>query len=99
MPYLEREEYLNAIKNNVGDDESEEVLEFITNMTDTYDELTKRNKGYNELETKFNNLKKEYKERFFSGGGNDTIIETEEETETDNEDEKILTYENLFKSE
>ena len=99
MPYLDREEYLNAIKNKVGEDESDEALEFIANMTDTYDELINRNKGYDELETKFNNLKKEYKERFFSGGGNDTIIETEEESESDNEDEKILTYENLFKSE
>lgn len=101
MPYLDREEYLNAIKNKVGEDESEEALSFIANMTDTYDELSNRNKGYNDLETKYNELKKEYKERFFSGGGGetDTIIESEEKTESEDEDEKVLTYENLFKSE
>ena len=100
MPYLDREEYLNAIKNKVGEDESDETLAFIANMTDTYDELTNRNKGYDDLETKYNNLKKEYKDRFFSGGSEtDTIIESEEETESDKEDEKVLTYENLFKTE
>lgn len=97
MPFLEREDFLKSVNDRIGEDTSEESLSFIANMSDTYDELTRRAASYDELNGKYENLKKEYKERFFNTETKEDADETADIE--DDQEEKILTYDDLFKTE
>ena len=74
MAILTRDEYMNRIKERIGEDESPEALSFIADMSDTFDgnaNATRISELEQELESERNalaDLRKEYKERFFSGG-------------------------------
>lgn len=66
------------IQEIIGDDNSESNLTLLEDFTDTFDDLSsKANKGageweekYNDVNTKYTDLQKRYKERFFSGISN-----------------------------
>lgn len=73
---LTREEFMNQLKQRIGDDRSDETLKFLEDMTDTYDELEKQNSGNKktdeewekELKAKDDEWRKKYTDRFFSTG-------------------------------
>lgn len=75
MPVLNRDDFLARVQSVVGDDTDDDTLALIADFTDTFDDLTNRADG-NEWKTKYEaehtaheNLRKEYRDRFFSGGG------------------------------
>lgn len=93
MAILSADEYREAIKNMVGDSTEDSDIQFIENMTDTYESLSTKAKS-NEAESwkrKYEDLQTKYKERFFSP--NPESAEPEFEDDKPNK----LTFDNLFK--
>lgn len=102
MAVLEKEAFMNLIKAKIGDSTSDEDLKFLEDVTDTYNDLEQKSNGEstNEWEEKYNNLDKEwrekYKARFFQ-----TDNEDENNINNNNEDENKddIQIEDLFKTE
>lgn len=83
---LDREKFFAMIKSKVGEDTGKEALEFLENVTDTYNDLTKKIEDAGEYtKEKYYALDKEwaekYKARFFEGATK--AEETPKETEED----------------
>lgn len=100
MAVLNRDEFFNAIQTRVGNDTSDDAINFIENMTDTFNSLENGANGdgvdwkqkYEELDESW---KKKYAHRFFSGGSN-SVPPQENNNQVEN-DEPDTSYESLFK--
>lgn len=96
MAVLERDKFFERIRGQIGDDSTDEAIAFLEDVTDTYNSLSGSGDGtdwkqkYDENDAAW---RKKYTERFFSGGDTNTDNDTEQEQN------KPLTYENLFKTE
>ena len=70
MSIKSREELLNGAKAIFGDSETDEVLEFLGDITDTLDDYENKVNDKEDWQTKYeendSNWRKKYKERFFS---------------------------------
>ena len=103
MSVLSKEDLLSAIKTRFGEDNSDEAIKFLEDVTDTISDLESKANGDGEdWKTKYTELDKEwrkrYTDRFFSGsleGSEDDNIEEH----TGSEDNTPKTYEDLFKTE
>lgn len=81
MAVLNRDDFMKKIAEIVGESTDEANLKLIEDFTDTFDDLThKATEGagdweqkFNDVNTKYGDLQKRYKERFFSGVPNNTI--------------------------
>lgn len=98
MAILSREEYFDRLSKHIGDNNTDEAIAFMEDMTDTYNSLTdKITQNGDDWEKKYHDLdntwKERYKHRFFSGGSNAYSEEKESSTEETNERIKI---EDLF---
>lgn len=87
------DDILNSIKEQIGDEQTDEAIELLEDITDTFNDVTKNNnedwkKKYEENDA---NWRKKYRDRFFSK------TDEFEDEETYGEDRKILKYEELFK--
>lgn len=80
MAKLNREQFLEAIKSRIGDDTSDVAMQFVEDMTDTFDGFSTNDSAQriSELEQQLNSAKSEkdeldkswrqrYRDRFFSG--------------------------------
>lgn len=95
MPKLERDAFMERIKAIVGESTDDDALSFIADMTDTYDGLAQPSdweEKYNAEHAAHEALRKEYKDRFFSGG-----INNQPDPEPDKPGAEEITYEDLFK--
>lgn len=95
MPKLERDAFMERIKAIVGEATDDDALSFIADMTDTYDGLAQPSdweEKYNAEHAAHEALRKEYKDRFFSGGGTPSP-----DPEPDKPGAEEITYEDLFK--
>jgi hypothetical protein len=95
MPKLERDAFMERIKAIVGEATDDDALSFIADMTDTYDGLAQPSdweEKYNTEHAAHEALRKEYRDRFFSGGG-----ATPPDPEPDKPGAEEITYEDLFK--
>lgn len=98
MAVLSRDDFMTRINERVGDDNSDDALSFIEDMTDTFDDLSSTNnteeweKKYNALDTKW---REKYKARFMSAGTdpNSVIDEQEEDIKDDGLE---TTFDDLF---
>lgn len=100
MSVLDREAFFEAVQKRVGEDTSDEAIQFIEDMTDTYNDIENRAAGdgvdwearYKELDETW---KRKYAHRFFSGPvtvrNEQTAIEEDEEENREN-----ITYKDLF---
>lgn len=76
MAVLNREDFLKAVNERVGNDTSDDALAFIENMTDTYAHLEEAGQDDKETVEYWKNKAEEidegwrvkYQNRFFSGG-------------------------------
>ena len=101
MAVLSKEEFMKRLKEQVGEDTSDETVSFIEDMTDTFNDLETRSSGnsdeqwkqkYDELDKSW---RKKYKDRFFNS---ETIPEqTKDEQEEDVKDDgEEKTFADLF---
>lgn len=90
-----RDEILEIIRGRIGDDNSDEALSFIEDITDTVNDYESRLADSTDWKTKYEendkNWRERYKERFFSNEIDETEITTNEVV-----DETPTTYEELF---
>lgn len=97
MSVLNREEFLNKLKEKIGDSTEDSDLKLIEDFTDTYDDLVSSTKPDGiDWKKKYEDNDKEwrtkYRERFFSG--TPQINEPEPEPEPEPEDD--ITFDDLF---
>lgn len=101
MAVLNKSDFLERLKTIVGENTDEETISLVEDFTDTYNDLEEKsnNKAYEELEAKYNDLSKKYKERFFS---TEPTTKTEPKTDipTPEEDKpepaETIKFEDLF---
>ena len=94
MPKLERDAFMERIKAIVGDATDDDALSFIADMTDTYDGLAKPSdweEKYNTEHAAHEALRKEYRDRFFSGNAGDPP------PEPDKPGAEEITFDDLFR--
>lgn len=94
MSKLTKEEFMNALKTRIGDSTTDEDLNFLKDMNDTYDELEKASQDTTDWKSKYEendaNWRQRYKDTFFNKPDEDEDIDPDK-------DNKPLTYESLFK--
>lgn len=99
MSVLNRDDFFARVQNIVGTDTSDESLQFVEDMTDTYNEMERQVNGdginwqerYNELD---NSWRERYRHRFFNGGS--SYIPQERENETKDGKGDTITIDDLF---
>lgn len=66
MAVLDRENFMNRLKERVGEDTSDEAISFIEDMQDTFNDLETRSSGNNDeqWETKIEDLNKEWQTKY-----------------------------------
>lgn len=96
MSVKSKDEILVSIRDRFADDNSDEVLSFLEDVTDTFNDLESKVKDNTDWKAKAEQIDSEwrekYKARFFSG--------TEDDNEPEIVDEiKTYNYEDLFREE
>jgi len=92
-----KDELFEAIKNKFAEDDSEETISLIEDITDTVNDYNTRLSSETDWKTKYETndaeWRKKYKERFFNSAGNN-----EDDVPTDDvpEQNKKLRFEDLF---
>ena len=97
MSKLTKEEFMNALKTRIGDSTTDEDLNFLKDMNDTYDELEKAGQDTTDWKTKYEENDASWRQRY-----KDTFFNKPDENYDDGKNdydkaEKPLTYESLFK--
>lgn len=99
MPQLNREDFMTRIKAIVGEADDDESLSFIADMTDTFDAMSQPSDLQAELDAEKKahaDLRKKYKERFFSGAPADKPNKQPSD-ETHPHGAEEITFDDLFK--
>ena len=107
MAILSKEDFLNSIKQRIGDDTSDDAMKFLEDMTDTFEDLSKAKETDGEdWKAKYDELDKtwrdKYKARFFEGSNANSSNETnasgvkDEETNDTQDDSESVTFDDLF---
>lgn len=94
MAVLDRDNFFNRIRERLGEDDSEEALSYLEDMTDTWDDLERRarREGEENWEEKYNNLDAEWRKRYM-----DRFFNTIEGAKGDIKDDgKVRSFETLF---
>ena len=96
MAVKSREEILNQINARIGDDNSDEALTLIEDVTDTFAELESRANGDGtdwkaEAERIEKEWRKKYRERFSSGSSNE-----DDSIDSNGDTNKKYTFDKLF---
>lgn len=99
MAVRTKEELMNMINERIGEDDSDETLEFLEDVTDTLNDFESKSTGDSEdwkakYEENDASWRKKYRDRFF----NNSVEEIEENEEVETEKEP-KTFEDLFKKE
>lgn len=98
MAVKTKEEILSAVKDRLGDDNSDEALSFIADISDTYDDMSNQIAKSGEWKKKFEqndaDWRKKYRDRFFSKP--ETEPDLEDDADIEPEKKKPLTFDELF---
>lgn len=91
-----KDEILNAIKERLGEDTSDETLSLIEDVTDTLDDYETKTNDSTDWKTKYEENDKtwreRYRDRFFSGEADD--VDEPDDIDDDTPDKR--TFEDLF---
>lgn len=95
MAVLSKEDFLAKIQERIGEDNSDEAIGFIEDMTDTYNSMETQLADTTDWKAKFEEndamWKQKYKDRFFTG------VQEENKDEFLEEDNKEITsFDELF---
>lgn len=91
---LSKEDFINAIKEKIGDDTSDESIAFLENMTDTVSDYESRLSDKTDWKQKFEENDKQWRQKYMERFSapvkqeRETIIEPDDET---------LDFNSLFK--
>ena len=103
MAVLSREDFFSHLHETLGDSTTEESMQFLEDMTDTYNDLEQKANGTGiDWEKKYHELneawKEKYKRRFFSSGGHSAIPDDSKNEENDDvvNRAKTITIKDLF---
>lgn len=100
MSILSREQLFEKVKDKFKDDDNDDTLELIADITDTFNNFQSETEKIEELKTELKNNDKKwrekYKNRFFSTKDNDEKEGAEDEDDEGTIETKRLSYENLF---
>lgn len=72
MPQLNRDDFMVRINSRLGDDNSEDALNFLRDMADTFDGLSSQptdvvsKSDFDNLQGRYDELSRNYRERFMS---------------------------------
>lgn len=101
MAVRTKEELLELVKNRIGEDNSDEALAFIEDITDTFSDLeAKSSTDWKEMYDALNNEWRErYKARFFSGPVDEDVDDVIDDVNDVEDEAKDLSYEALFEEE
>ena len=95
MAIKSKQEILEKLAKIIGENKDDDTITFIEDISDTIDDYEKKTKDTTEWEEKYKqndaDWRKKYTERFFSPSEKD-----EEISEPEEEQEKPLTFDNLF---
>lgn len=93
MAVRTKEEIFDLLKARVGDDNSDETLTFIEDLTDTFNDMDSRINDSGDWKSKYDDLSAKYKERFFSSPASPKEPEDEDEEQ---KPKKPMTFDDLF---
>ena len=88
MAVLTSEEFLQLIKQRVGDSTSDEDISFIEDASDTINSMSQYETGISKLKMENENLRKKYRDRFFNP--------KPDELENEEPEQEKLTFYSLF---
>lgn len=101
MAIKTKEELLELVRNRIGEDNSDEALAFIEDISDTIADLEA--KSTTDWEEKYNSLDNEwrerYKARFFSAPVDEDVDDVIDDVNDVEDEAKDLSYEALFEEE
>ena len=99
MAVVSKEQLLDAVKLTLGENTSDEALKLIEDITDTISSYEE--KGQDDWKTRYEEndrlWRQRYRDRFYSG---ETVTdESDPPADTEENEQVILSYEQLFKEE
>lgn len=98
MAVLSKEDFLSRINERIGDDNSDEAIAFMEDMSDTYEDMANKITDSTDWKKKYEENDKawrdKYKERFTSSHNED-----EDLSDNDNDTTSPKTFDDLFKKE
>lgn len=102
MPQLNRDDFMARINSRLGDDNSEDALNFLRDMADTFDGLSSQptdvvsKSDFDNLQGRYDELSRNYRERFMSA----PIVNPEPEPQNPNDEAeqraKSIGFKDLF---
>lgn len=99
MATLNREDFISRLQERIGEDNSDEAISFIEDMTDTFDDMNTRLNDSTDWKSKYEENDKawrdRYRERFSSSGAEDDNLGGNLGGEED-EPKAPKTFEDLF---
>lgn len=101
MVVLNREDYFARLNTMIADNSSDEAIQFLEDMSDTYNDMEHRIEGDGtDWETRYHDLdnqwKERYKKRFFAGGTNNPNEKIKVEEDEDEYDPENVNVNDLF---
>ena len=102
MPQVNRDDFMARINSRLGDDNSEDALNFLRDMADTFDRLSSQptdvvsKSDFDNLQGRYDELSRNYRERFMSA----PIVQPEPEPQNPNDEAeqraKSIGFKDLF---
>lgn len=95
---LTREELINRVRERIGDEPADDDIALLEDITDTYDDQENRIQAAPDWESKYNDLRRKYIDRFNGKVESDAdfVEDQKDADETVLEYEAPKTYEDLF---
>lgn len=107
MAVRNKDDIIQAISDKLNDDTSDDALQLLEDVTDTFNDMDSRLNDTEDWKAKYEENDKEWREKYksrFTDGNIDTTnnvnIDNNNDTNNDNNnDTKNYTFDNLFKTE
>lgn len=102
MAVLNKEDFMSRLQERIGDDTSDEAMQFIEDMTDTFNDFETRSSGLNDeqWQSKIDELDKswreKYKARFFNTETTPDDVKANQEDDVKDDENIEKTFDDLF---
>lgn len=102
MAVLNKEDFMSRLQERIGDDTSDEAMQFIEDMTDTFNDFETRSSGLNDeqWQSKIDEVDKswreKYKARFFNTETTPDDVKANQEDDVKDDENIEKTFDDLF---